>query len=217
MNVDVYEQNPEGYDGFQTAFLMHNELAGRIYRGLFEGVALAPGQRIAEIGVGTGMNLPFYPEGAEVVGLDRSEGMLARARTRAAEARAKVTLVKVDAAKIDFPDESFDRIVVTFVLCSCEDPGGVLKEALRLLRRGGRVGLFDYQKAKSNPDILADQMFLRETMKNGLLFQGRAVIVCDSLYDLDDHLPGLPVKPLYDERIERSFANSFRAVVLEKT
>src|SRR5438105_3583176 len=70
--------------------------------------------RILEAGVGTGRNFPFYPPGSEVVGIDLSPAMLARAERRLSMAAAKVELLKMDVTRLSFPDRSFDAAVATF-------------------------------------------------------------------------------------------------------
>src|SRR5215203_4836790 len=59
--------------------------------------------RILDAGVGTGRNIPFYPEGAEVVGVDQSPAMLARAERRRAALGGKVELRRMDVTKLDIP------------------------------------------------------------------------------------------------------------------
>src|ERR1700747_1921072 len=61
-------------------------------------------KRILEAGVGTGRNFPFYPRGSEVVGIDLSPAMLARAERRLPTAVAKVELRQMDMTRLNFPD-----------------------------------------------------------------------------------------------------------------
>ena len=102
------------------------------------------GQRILEVGVGTGKNLPFYPGNNHrmVAGIDVSEGMLAHAR-RQAEKR-HVALVQADAQKLPFPDASFDTVLATFVFCSVPDPVMGLQEIHRVLKKEGQLLLLEH-------------------------------------------------------------------------
>src|SRR3712207_779089 len=77
--------------------------------------------RILDVGVGTGCNMPFYPAGSEVVGVDMSERMLERARQRALELGREVALRPMNLLSLDFPDASFDTVAVTFVLLCLPD------------------------------------------------------------------------------------------------
>ncbi|WP_297510270.1 methyltransferase domain-containing protein [Thermococcus sp.] len=93
--------------------------------------------RVIELGVGTGLNLPLYPEDTEVIGVDISEKMLEKARRK--KSRAKVELIIADARSIPFPDKSFDTAVSTFFLCVVPEKERVLSEIRRVLRPDGRL------------------------------------------------------------------------------
>ncbi|CAG0969296.1 partial demethylmenaquinone methyltransferase / 2-methoxy-6-polyprenyl-1,4-benzoquinol methylase, partial [Anaerolineae bacterium] len=84
--------------------------------------------KILEVGIGTGKNMPFYPEGAEICGIDLSDSMLAQARKRADRESVAVALREMDVQALDFPDDSFDAAVGTFVFCSVPDPVQGMKE-----------------------------------------------------------------------------------------
>lgn len=107
------------------------------------------GPMVLEIGVGTGKNIPFYPEEIELTGIDLSTGMLKRAKKMLAEKhKGSVTLEKMDAQDIDFPVNHFDEVVATFVFCSVPDPILGLKEALRVTKPGGKLHLLEHMRAK---------------------------------------------------------------------
>jgi len=103
----------------------------------------ATGQ-ILEVGVGTGLNLPFYPPDSQLIGIDASPAMLAVARQRAVDLGAKVDLREGDAQRLDFPDGSFDTVVGTFVLCAIPDDRAALMQMWRVLKPGGRLLLADH-------------------------------------------------------------------------
>jgi ubiquinone/menaquinone biosynthesis C-methylase UbiE len=94
--------------------------------------------RVLDVGVGTGKNLEYYPQGCSVTGIDNSEGMLEKVR-KSAENKKNVTLLLMDAGHLDFPDKSFDYVVTTFVLCSIPDPLMALKEMRRVLKPSGEM------------------------------------------------------------------------------
>ncbi|WP_263790023.1 class I SAM-dependent methyltransferase [Salinibacter sp.] len=74
------------------------------------------GPKVLEIGVGTGKNIPYYPDDVHVTSIDLSPGMLRRARPVADRHPEKqVTLREMDAQALDFDDDSFDDVVATFV------------------------------------------------------------------------------------------------------
>ena len=103
--------------------------------------------RILEIGIGTGKNIPFHPRDAEVIGVDLSPKMLARAEQRKRKLGANTELVVGDAQALDLPDDSIDAAVATFVFCSVPDAVLGLRELRRVLRPGGRVYLLEHMRA----------------------------------------------------------------------
>jgi SAM-dependent methyltransferase len=111
-------------------------------------IRVAAGARghILELGVGTGLNLAFYPAGSTVRGIDVSAPALAVAATRTGVARA-VHLEEADAGRLPFADGSFDTVVATFVLCSVDDVAECLREARRVLRPGGTIRLLEHARS----------------------------------------------------------------------
>jgi len=103
--------------------------------------------RVLEVGVGTGMNLPYYRSGTEVTGIDLSPGMLDYARKRAHEAKAKVRLLEMDVESMSFPDNSFDTVVSTYVFCAVPHPVRGLKEMRRVCRPDGRVMMLEHTRS----------------------------------------------------------------------
>jgi len=97
------------------------------------------GGRILEVGVGTGISLPYYSAKCRIVGIDISEPMLEVARRRIAVDRlGHVERLEVmDAEDLDFPDASFDVVVAQYVVNTVPNPEVALDEFLRVLRPGG--------------------------------------------------------------------------------
>lgn len=90
-----------------------------------------------EVAVGTGLNLPHYPEAVALTGIDLSEEMLAIARARAAELGRTATLQQANAHALPFTDATFDTVVCTFGLCAIPDTDRAIAEMNRVLRPGG--------------------------------------------------------------------------------
>jgi SAM-dependent methyltransferase len=102
-------------------------------------VPLAYG-RVLEVGIGSGLNLPFYPDAAEwIIGLDPSTELLRRAAGRVVGSRRPVRLVRASAEAIPLADRSVDTIVMTWMLCSIPDPSAALREMRRVLRPDGQL------------------------------------------------------------------------------
>lgn len=96
---------------------------------------------VLELGVGSGLNLAFYDAAkvAKVTGLDPSAPLLARAAERAASAPVPVELLRGHAEQLPFANGTFDSAVITYSLCSVDDPARVLAELRRVLRPDGEL------------------------------------------------------------------------------
>jgi ubiquinone/menaquinone biosynthesis C-methylase UbiE len=102
---------------------------------------------VLEVAIGTGRNLPFYPEGIRLTGVDFSAAMLELARRQADQLGRKVDLRLGDAQALDLPDASFDTVVCTLSLCAIPDERRAIAEMRRVLRPGGRLLLLDHVAA----------------------------------------------------------------------
>lgn len=103
----------------------------------------ATGQ-VLEVAIGTGRNLPHYPPGVSITGVELSPAMLAIAKQRAADLGLDVDMREADAQKLPFDDASFDTVVCTLSLCTIPDHGKAIAEMARVLRPGGRLLLLDH-------------------------------------------------------------------------
>jgi ubiquinone/menaquinone biosynthesis C-methylase UbiE len=106
---------------------------------------------VLELAVGTGRNLPYYPESVTLTGVELSGQMLARARARARELGREADLRLGDAQALELPDGSFDTVVCTLGLCTIPDPGRAVAEAHRVLRAGGRLLLLEHVRSPHRP------------------------------------------------------------------
>jgi len=111
-------------------------------------VPLARG-RVLEIGIGTGLNLPYYDKTkiGHIVGLDPALEMHKLARKRMREAGLEIELVGLSAERIPFDDASFDCVLMTYTLCSIPDPVAALKEMARVLKPGAPLIFCEHGRA----------------------------------------------------------------------
>lgn len=101
---------------------------------------------VLEVGVGTGLALPFYQPHLRVTGVDYSGEMLAKARERVAERGLDhiVELREMDARALDFPDNTFDTVVGMYLVSVVPEPERVVAEMARVCRIGGEVILMNH-------------------------------------------------------------------------
>jgi phosphatidylethanolamine/phosphatidyl-N-methylethanolamine N-methyltransferase len=106
------------------------------------GIPGTPGERLLIVGVGTGADLPYLPDGLEVLATDLTPAMLEQARARA-RPELPVDFRVMDGMALDLPDASFDTALLHMVLEVIPDPARCLAEVARVLRPGGRLAVFD--------------------------------------------------------------------------
>ena len=105
----------------------------------------ASGVRVLEVGVGTGLSLPLYPEDVKVTGIDASPSMLQKAEARVEQLGLKnIELQVKDAEHSGFPDGAFDCIMLMFVLSVTPNPQALLREVRRLCRSGGDIYILNH-------------------------------------------------------------------------
>lgn len=106
---------------------------------------LKPGDRVLDLGVGTGITLRHYPRNVTVVGCDLSEGMLDKAADKCRELGLNhCHLICGDAMHPPFEEQSFDHIMITHVISVVSDPARLVDRASRLLKPNGRIVLLNH-------------------------------------------------------------------------
>jgi ubiquinone/menaquinone biosynthesis C-methylase UbiE len=108
--------------------------------------------RVLEIGVGTGANLPYYPRSACLAAIDESADMLTVAAQRTTALGRCVSLGQMSVESLAFPNNSFDTVVASLVLCSVVSQSRALDELRRVLcKRGGRLLLLEHMRPQVRP------------------------------------------------------------------
>jgi len=107
-------------------------------RSVIQRMACKPGDRVLEVGVGTGLSLAYYPSSVRVTGIDISAKMLEQAQKRATEDGLRnVDLRIMDAQNLEFEDNSFDKVTAMYVASVVPDPRKMVQEMRRVCKPGG--------------------------------------------------------------------------------
>jgi len=101
---------------------------------------LFPGAKLLEVGVGTGLSLPLCARHVDFTGIDLSQKMLDRAHRRVEMLGLEnVQLLKMDATTLEFPADSFDRVLAAYFISTVPEPVRVIEEMKRVCRPGGNL------------------------------------------------------------------------------
>ena len=120
-----------------------------------EKLKIKPGEKILEVGIGTGLNLPYYPDNCSIYGIDFSESMLDKARQN--KTKENIILKNMDASDMRFPDKFFDKVLMTYALRVTPNPKKVLNEVRRVLKPKGRLLIVDQFKTKNSFFLMLSQ------------------------------------------------------------
>jgi len=110
---------------------------------------LRPGDRVLEVGIGTGLNLPLYPPTVQLTGIDISQEMLDKAVERVQTlTMPNVTLKVMDATAMDLGDDEFDKVLATYTISAVPDPVAVLQQTRRVVRANGTIVLLNHFRSE---------------------------------------------------------------------
>lgn len=111
---------------------------------------IKPGDRILDVGVGTGLSLSVFPRYCSVIGIDLSTEMLRKAKEKIEEKRLdNIRVMGMDAMSVGFRDDSFDKVFISHVVSVVPDPYRVMQEVKRVCRKGGQVVIVNHFKSKN--------------------------------------------------------------------
>ena len=173
-------------------------------RRAMELIDLQAGERVCFVGIGTGSDLRYLPKGVEGLGVDLSEAMLARAEGKLPVAGCEIELRVGDAQALPLEDGAFDAVVLNLVLSVVSDPIRCMSEAVRVLRPGGRIVVFD----KFLPD--ESQAAWGRKVANSI----STALGTDINRRLGDIVAGLPCEMVHDE--PSILGGMYRVVLLRR-
>lgn len=121
---------------------------------------IKPGDRVLDVGVGTGLALSEYPKFCTVVGIDISTAMLKKAKKKIDEnSYENIKVLSMDAMKIGFEDDSFDKVFISHVVSVVPDPYMVMDEVRRVCKENGQIVIVNHFKSR-NRIVEAGEKFL---------------------------------------------------------
>lgn len=127
--------------------------AKRRIRAAIDDLQIGAGEKVLEVGVGTGMSLPVYRTDAEITGVDLSEEMLLLAERQIQEnAWSHIQVRRMNAEHLEFPDASFDAVTSFHVISVVSNPRQMMQEAIRVCKPGGRILIVNHFRS-NNPWI----------------------------------------------------------------
>ena len=136
------------YQRFMLPRLIHAGMRGKRFEPLRERQVARARGRVLEVGIGSGLNLPFYRRDVElVIGIDPSVELLTMARKHTAWVHFPVRLLHGPAEELPLDEGAIDSVVMTWTLCSVADPGRVLSEIRRVLSPGGSLIFAEHGRA----------------------------------------------------------------------
>jgi phosphatidylethanolamine/phosphatidyl-N-methylethanolamine N-methyltransferase len=182
----VYENIAWMYD-FTFGPTLH---AGRIQS--IQRMGIKAGDRVLEVGVGTGINASLYPTDCVVTGIDLSEPMLEKARERVLrKGLSNIRLLAMDAADLKFADNSFDIVYAPYVISVVPDPVAVVREMRRVCRPGGRIVILNHFRGTNRLGAWLDRVISPLTVHIGF----------KSDLDLPAFLAQAELKPVSIEKV----------------
>lgn len=113
------------------------------------------GQKLLEVGVGTGKNLVYYPDYLDVTGIDFSVKMLEKSKEKVVD-YPHIKLIEMDAQNMQFEDNTFDTVVTSCVFCSVPDPVAGLTEIRRVCKNNGKIIMLEHMR--SNNEVIGKFM-----------------------------------------------------------
>jgi ubiquinone/menaquinone biosynthesis C-methylase UbiE len=152
-------------------------------------LSLQPGEKVLIIGAGTGEDIQFISPDVEVTATDLTPAMVDQIRRKASALDRQIQTQVMDGQALKFPGESFDVVILHLIIAVIPDPFACIREAVRVVRSGGRIVIFD----KFLPEKEQASMFRR------LLNRIASVVFSDLNRKLAPIMATVPVKLIHEE------------------
>jgi phosphatidylethanolamine/phosphatidyl-N-methylethanolamine N-methyltransferase len=161
--VLMQESTTRGIYDFQSVFydVTFGRLVRRRIARAISHMKIAPGERVLDMGIGTGASLDFYPRHSQIVGIDLSGGMLRECRKRmhhrGPAAFGSVQLFQANVLELPFADNSFDHIFISHVISVVSDPYRLIREAQRVAKPDSRIFIVNHFQSTNRFIAMVEQ------------------------------------------------------------
>jgi len=182
--------------------IMGNRLFRRARKRAFSLLGFQAGQKMLLVGVGTGEDLNYIPVEVDIIGIDLSLDMLKKAMKKARS--TSIELIPMNAEELAFPDCSFDVVALSLILSVVENPAKAMSEAVRVLKPGGQILVFDKFESNKGKTNYYRRLFNLLTSLAGT----------DITRRFEDISLGLNLKTLKKE--DSIMSGSYKIILLEK-
>lgn len=131
-----YNLYAPGYDSIARVFEESR-------RRSIDSLGVKKGDSILIVGAGTGLDLEFLPGNCDITATDLTPSMVDRIKKRSLDLKLPVKILVMDGQKLDFGNESFDKVILHLILAVLPDPYACINEAARVMKQGGTMVIFD--------------------------------------------------------------------------
>jgi len=143
MKINTNRWNKFRYTLYTPGYDLVARVVEKSRKRSIESMQIQPGDKVLIVGAGTGLDLEFLPNNCEITATDLTPSMVERIKRRNLTTRLQVEAMVMDGQQLAFPDESFDKVILHLILAVIPDPVACIREASRVLKKGGSAVVFD--------------------------------------------------------------------------
>lgn len=205
MRINTNSWNKIRYTLYSPAYDLIGKLLNKMRYKSIKRLGIENGDKVLIIGGGTGLDLNYIESNCSVVATDITPAMVEKMRKRGAKLHLNLSTQVMDAQHLSFPDEYFDKIILHLIIAVLPEPVKAIKEAERVLKRGGKMVVLDKFIKKGHKPSYIRQLL---NMITNLLFS-------DITRSFEDIASSTALTTITDEDAEPT--GNFRIILLSKS